>query len=374
MRTVHHLRLAALFAILFLSPALVPSPEAATAPTPADRGASLDEVLALARAYLAEPSTTPDRLSARLVLYDWHDEEIRRAFALLHRSAKELDVELQEAEALALMHARCSAMAADDGDEARAGIHAHHAQSFFDWTRRYSRALERSRRSRWRPRLQTTPFYASLAASLHARWHLELAMRVASHGLELEPKDPLLLYVAGCIQEGLWFRERAARRSGAASAALAAAERFFHRSLAEDPSRDDARLRLAHVLVEKRNEAEARPLLDALTRPELPPRLRHLAWLLLGRLHEQAGDWRQAADAYARAIEAEPAHQAARLARAFAVEQQSGVAVAHHLVLEAVAEPTAATDEEPWASYPFGPHTLAREWLLGLEARLRAEP
>ena len=150
---------------------------------------------------------------------------------------------------------------------------------------------------------------------------------------------------------------------------LSRARDLFRRSLQLDPSLHEARIRLAHVLGDLGEHAQAvatvRPALAA----PLVPFFEFYAAVILGRSEEHLGHYAAAGDAYARAAARFPGAQSAEMGRSRVALAQgrAGDAVA---IAVGVVGPESDEHADPWSSY-FRVHdpdagALLAAWRAGL--------
>jgi hypothetical protein len=183
-----------------------------------------------------------------------------------------------------------------------------------------------------------------------------------TRALEIFPSDAQLLFMLGCVHEALASAAVQAFTStstasnlkvnvGTAGRERDAAERFFERAVAANPSFTEARIRLARVLSLRDEHREAaahlKTALDA--RPE--PLLAFYANLFLGTALLSTQDTAGARDAYTRAAELYPRSQTANLALAAlawrAGERSDMVARLGH----AVGGEQRRDADDPWRTY-----------------------
>ena len=159
----------------------------------------------------------------------------------------------------------------------------------------------------------------------HQRTHLERA-RV------LYPSDAQILFLSGCVHEGL----AAARIQGflklappgafsirSADRELADAEHFLRRAVELAPGHAEAAIRLGRVLVLRQHAGEAADVLARALALQPSNTLAYFGQLFLGDA-EQALDHRAAAQsAYERAAELQPAAQSPHLALALLARRQA---------------------------------------------------
>jgi hypothetical protein len=202
-----------------------------------------------------------------------------------------------------------------------------------------------------------------LAADLH--WalalYLQATLRLEDLGLHFEEigdsfrSDGRLLLAEGTLHETLASH----RLEGARKAALVPSEKsslesaagFLRAAAAVGPNRDEARLRLAHVLILQGRTAAGRELLEAVLADSTAPPTRYLAHMFMG----------QARATEDRAVDAARSFGAAR--DELPCAQSAAVALAHLAILEGRrADANAILDltlhgarcEDPWALYDFG--------------------
>ncbi len=221
-------------------------------------------------------------------------------------------------------------------------------------------------------------FYRAAAAVLQL-WgeQAELAPHLAA-AREVIPDDPVLLMYEGTIHQvnadarsQRYFdliRERrnrvripnsptpgpalaqplsAASAPPTATASLQLAERFLRRALAADPALHEARIRLAHVLHERKRDADALVEVGAALTEELPPSLDYYASLVAGRVYRALGNLDSAAVSFSRALATYPDSRAARTALSELALSRGDRAAARAL-LAPLAGRLPVTAEEPW--------------------------
>jgi tetratricopeptide (TPR) repeat protein len=136
-------------------------------------------------------------------------------------------------------------------------------------------------------------------------------------------------------------------------ASLADAEQRYRESLLIEASLDEAHVRRGRVLAQLGRAAEARPELEWAAARSRDPYLRYMAFLFLGRLHEEAGRLDVAVAAYRSAVTEDPGCQAANLALGRALHRlgdASGASAAWSR-----ATPVSRRGHpDGWWLYPFG--------------------
>jgi tetratricopeptide (TPR) repeat protein len=162
-----------------------------------------------------------------------------------------------------------------------------------------------------------------------ASWMQQQAQYNSSHlarARDLFPDDDEIFFLSGCEREA---QAGPVLQSAAHSAvlptgitidipservALRDAEGFFRRALTLNPRRADARLRLGHVLLERKKPQEAADELRRALSATADPQLRYFGSMFLGAAEEAQGHFDDAGRAYAAASEAYPGAQSPYLA------------------------------------------------------------
>jgi tetratricopeptide (TPR) repeat protein len=172
------------------------------------------------------------------------------------------------------------------------------------------------------------------------------------------PGDAQILLAAGARQELEWWMslenaQRDLRREPAkVSGFLTTARDYLRRSVAADPKESEARLRLAHVLLELNELDEAADVLSSYAWKPDEPAFEYLARLFEGDLHERRGDTTAAVAAYDRAIKLVAMPQSARVAKAHALHLDGRRSDAAATATEAVTE--RGNQSDPWWPYIHG--------------------
>ena len=136
------------------------------------------------------------------------------------------------------------------------------------------------------------------------------------------PSDSRVLLAAGSRYELAWWmslenaQRDLEREPLGVTKLLTTARDYLRRSLAADPGEAEARLRLAHVLLELNELTSVPAILSSHDWTPDGPAFEYLARLFEGDLHERRGDRAAAAAAYDRAIALVDAPQSALVAKA----------------------------------------------------------
>jgi len=203
--------------------------------------------------------------------------------------------------------------------------------------------------------LSPRDFYLALVSVELVTLRFKSARRLAEESLAREKHDPEMQLAAGCAEEMEALSERLSNGRWP-DGTLREAEVRFRRALEEDPTLQEARLRLGWVLVRRGRPDEALPFLEAVTDAPRSPSRGALAWLFLGAAHEALEEWSVAEEAYRRSVELAPDFQAVHLALAHALEHEGGEDAARAVLAPFILDrrpPQSRLD--PWSGYPFGP-------------------
>jgi hypothetical protein len=156
------------------------------------------------------------------------------------------------------------------------------------------------------------------------------------------------------------------------NAELSAAARLFRQSLAGTSSRDEASLRLGHVMMEEGKARDAVPLLEAASASR-DTFVRYNGLLLLARINADAGRTREAAQCYRLAATVFPGAQAPIIGLSLLDDDagQTGAALdGLRATLSNAASPS--PERDPWWVYYQGGHRFAPDNLDRLYAAARA--
>jgi tetratricopeptide (TPR) repeat protein len=137
---------------------------------------------------------------------------------------------------------------------------------------------------------------------------------------------------------------------------LMRARSAFRRALAIDPSLDEARVRLGHVLLEEGNLDQALAELERARSDSVDAVIRYYSLLFAGRVHEKAGRWADARASYEAAAREMPSAQTPGVALSELLDA-SGMREAAVRSLEPAlpaVEGNATSRRDPWWDYPNG--------------------
>jgi tetratricopeptide (TPR) repeat protein len=229
--------------------------------------------------------------------------------------------------------------------------------------------------------------------ALRSRWNVAIArllllngeLAIAERGLvridQRIPNDPGIMLVYGTAKEAQAMRTSLPVSSGkvddpgavttARDSSLNAAQSLLQRALAADPKLTEAKLRLAHVLILRHEDAKAEPMLAEVLSSQPAPPLKFLADLLMGGIRERQGQFDPAARLYVDAILAVPDGQSAYLAFAHVMhhagQTNDAATVLDRLFNRGILN--AASD--PWWIYPLGLDAAVESHLNDLRAEIR---
>lgn len=193
-------------------------------------------------------------------------------------------------------------------------------------------------------------WYCAVIDALEGAAMLRLTERYLDHALALYPDNPEIRLLAGVAAEMRASPRTSIGTDGDRRKALDQAERHYRLTIAAEPDRLEARLRLGRVLEQRDKDQEARTLLTPLTKSN-DTRIAYLASLFLGGLEDQAHHADAASALYDAAAALMPSAQTARLA-ASELRHRRGD---HQAAAEAIARAAGADNEfDPWWTYAFG--------------------
>lgn len=194
--------------------------------------------------------------------------------------------------------------------------------------------------------------------------------------LTLFPLDPTILFLVGCMREGLanpatnWSLRSARGVSldiGSTEDELRKAEALYRRALAVDAGHVEARLRLGRVLGLLGRSAAASKELAAAIGSTRDPLLLYYGVMFLGRELELQGDVNTASAAYEKARVLAPAAPSPRLALSQIAGRSGLRQAALSLIREAVGPAAVREDDEPLWMY----HAAAGRGAGALTAEMR---
>ena len=157
---------------------------------------------------------------------------------------------------------------------------------------------------------------------VHANHPIPTDLDFMPAALAAFPSDSRVLLAAGSRYELAWWmalenaQRDLEREPFGVTKLLTTARDYLRRSLAADSGEAEARLRLAHVLLELNELSSVAPILSSHDWTPDGPAFEYLARLFEGDLHERRGDRAAAAAAYDRAIALVDAPQSALVAKA----------------------------------------------------------
>jgi tetratricopeptide (TPR) repeat protein len=137
-------------------------------------------------------------------------------------------------------------------------------------------------------------------------------------------------------------------------AALDVAAAQFEKALAVDPTMVEAKLRLAHVHILKRDDPGAEPLLTGILAGQPAPAMKYLASLMLGGIRERRGQFEAAGRTYVEAIQAVPDGQCGYIALAQLMNRLNQPSDAATVIERMFARGSANSAADPWWTYPMG--------------------
>lgn len=318
--------------------------------TPEDYGPDLETHLLLIERYLSGDVETPVRAAVSWGPI-WIRSTARRLLDWCKSSPGGVTADrVRTAQGAFLLHTHAVLVSQDAG--LRRTDHEEHVKAALRLLRWFR---DRYREGTW-PReargLRPRDFYLALASAELIMARPVTARAVADESLRSDGHDAQMRLLAGCARE----TEAVIRGGHWVDKELRGAERYFGEALDDDPALLEARLRLGWVLVRRGRAEKARPLLRTVAETPGDPGRRALAWLFLGKAHEEREDARAAIEAYRRATEIAPHFQAAHVALAHALEEHAGDEAAQEVLAAFFLESSRSwVRDDPWNAYPFGP-------------------
>jgi len=204
------------------------------------------------------------------------------------------------------------------------------------------------------------------------RWYLATAL---VHSRVVVPQDAATYFdeavkaLAGdvpMLTAAGWFHERLSHGAAAPGSTpdrqqmlhrrhRLAAERYLSTALQADPSASEASLRLARVHISAGREAEARRILTTLrARTDLAAVVGFVGRLLLGGIHERAGDRSAAERLYREALALDPVAQSARVALGHLLYTAGDAEGAAQAIEPLALGRHDAPGNDPWSDYQLG--------------------
>jgi tetratricopeptide (TPR) repeat protein len=187
-------------------------------------------------------------------------------------------------------------------------------------------------------------------------WHVD-------RSLQLFPRDPEVLFFAGCARE--WFSGPQAQNTlqtmtlsrdlfssiGSEGAELRSAERLFRESLEQDPARAEARIRLGRVLGRRGRHQEAIAELRSAITGTKNRLLLYYGNMFLGAEADALGLTDEARHAYQRASELYPLAQSPLLAMSTLAARAGDRADALSTIAPVLSREEPQLVDDPWWSY-----------------------
>jgi tetratricopeptide (TPR) repeat protein len=317
---------------------------------------------------LAARYRSGDRLGAIREIGSWPSAEIDAAVEQLRGEEERLiedehspeGIPFRTVEAAVLLHAEAGLSALQIPLPADGSFNLSLARRMLDWSHRAARRQQPP----IEPRIDRREFHLAVGGMVLGLGVPQMASSLADEARRIAPLDPDVLLLDACVSEALALEHRVRHDDGRARQLFDEAEARLRDTLAVDPGRVEARLRLGHVLLEQGRSLEAEPPLERALEEASENRQRYLALLFLGRVSERQDRPGPALDFYVRAVGAWPQSQAARLALALALEAGAGPAAARVQVLACLAA-SGRNDRppDPWWRYPNGQPDLAQAML-----------
>ena len=193
-------------------------------------------------------------------------------------------------------------------------------------------------------------WYCAVINRLQSAAMVTAAQQYLDHATGLYPDNPEIHLLAGIEEEMRGNPRTADRSAGDRRKALSDAEKEYRAVVKIEPTRLEAKLRLARVLQQLGHLDEARTLLTPLlVAPDA--RVVYLASLFLGGIEDAAGHPDAAATLYTRAAAILPTGQTARLAASELLYRHGE----REAAAEAIPEAAGADNTfDPWWTYAFG--------------------
>jgi tetratricopeptide (TPR) repeat protein len=226
-------------------------------------------------------------------------------------------------------------------------------------------------------------WYLCMVHHAHGEMLLTSATVHARAGLARLPDDPLLALALGTLEETIGsignpplgtapaaYDTRAYQawlgRVEGHHERLQAAARALELALRSEPGLDEATVRLGRVRWRLGEPATARQALEQVVARSHDEHLLYLAWLFLGRVHEDAGRVAEAEAAYRTAATLDRQSQTARIALSHLLFAGGDEAAAGAALGEALAPAGHRDRPDGFWEYPWGRAREAETCLLGL--------
>jgi len=210
-------------------------------------------------------------------------------------------------------------------------------------------------RSRW---------IVTVARYLLASGEVGIAERILNEAAQRISGDAAILLAQGTVKETQASRFVADLPGGRLDdpelalkprdTALASAQTALEKALKIQPALIEAKLRLAHVLAMKDDDAHAYSLVSEVLAAKSPPVMKYLALLLGGAVLERAKQFDAAAKSYVDAILAVPDGQSAYLALANILTRSGQTAEAGAVLDRMFGRGIINATADPWWTFPLG--------------------
>ena len=210
-------------------------------------------------------------------------------------------------------------------------------------------------RSRWT---------VTLSRFLLASGEIGIAERILNRAVERISNDAAILLMQGTVKETQAVRfiaqvsggrlEDPATAAKARDAALNAAQVALERALKIQPALVEAKVRLAHVLSVKHDDARASSLANEALAANPPPAMKYLASMIAASVLERDKRFDAAAKLYVQAILAMPDGQSGYIAFANLLYSSGQRAEAGSVMERFFSRSVTDASADPWWTYPLG--------------------